>query len=252
MAMYVVKLLTQNHSCQDVTDCSKLLWERNLHLLQPTCFALSEGTSRTHLPLHVIPSPLYPVWHPHVKDPSVLVQEAFPWQGDSPAHSLISAGGRVQNIPHGIVTTCDYSCRLDSSNQNHCWPKVQIQWERTIARRSVSTVSCVASTCEGSKCVGTGSVSMTRSECHTFINVCKRVLYDCAKRSIQSINSHCVQMCIHILRVNTQNQLRRLYGGCLLNLGAEISQGHFKSQNQFKFNTISRVKINLNLTLFQM
>ena len=201
MAMYVVKLLTQSHSCQDVTDCSKLLWELNLNLLQPTCVVLSECISRTHLPLHVIPSPLYPVWHPHVKDPSVLVQEAFPWQADSPAHSLISA---VQNIPHGIVAMCDYSCRLDSSNQNHCWLKVQIQWERTNARHSVSTVSCVACTCEGSKCVGAGSISMTRSECHTFINVCKRVLYDCAKRSIQSIDSHCVQMGIH---VNTQNQL---------------------------------------------
>ena len=195
MAMYVVKLLTQNHSCQDVTDCSKLLWGLNLHLLQPTCVVLSECMSHTHLPLHVIPSPVYPVWHPHVKDPSVLVHKAFPWHGDSLAHSLISAGGRVQNIPHGIVATFDYSCRLDSSNQNHCWPKVQIQWERTIARRSVSTVSCVAFTCEGSKCVGAGSVSMTRSECHTFINVCKREFYDCAKREVYNLSTATVCKC---------------------------------------------------------
>ena len=43
----------------------------------------------------------------------------------------------------------------------------------TIAQYSISTVSSVASTCEGPECVGAGSTCMTRRLSQTFINVCR-------------------------------------------------------------------------------
>ena len=48
-----------------------------------------------HIPMHIVPSPLYPVLHAHVKDPSVLVQEALVWQGDWMIHSSMSGGRRL-------------------------------------------------------------------------------------------------------------------------------------------------------------
>ena len=54
---------------------------------------LTEGYH--HLPLHISPSPVYPRLQAHVKDPSVLVQEALAWQGDWVTHSSMSASRRV-------------------------------------------------------------------------------------------------------------------------------------------------------------
>jgi hypothetical protein len=42
------------------------------------------------LPLHVNPSPLYPESHVQMKDPSVLLQVAFAWQGETGRHSFVS------------------------------------------------------------------------------------------------------------------------------------------------------------------
>ena len=48
-----------------------------------------------NLPLHVTPSPLYPGLQAHVKDPSVLVQEALGSQGNWTIHSSMSADGKI-------------------------------------------------------------------------------------------------------------------------------------------------------------
>ena len=66
-------------------NCTCLQLYANKYIQHPTAY----------IPLHDISSPLYPLLHSHVKDPGVLVQEAFAWQGDSVTHSLISADGRV-------------------------------------------------------------------------------------------------------------------------------------------------------------
>ena len=50
----------------------------NQHLAWPVLHSLNELQSTCkHLPLHVIPSPVYPVLHTHVKDSSVLIHKAF-------------------------------------------------------------------------------------------------------------------------------------------------------------------------------
>ena len=68
-----------------------------------------------HSPLHVIPSPPYPVLQAHVKDPSVLVQEACTWQGDSVIHSSTSAGRRL----HHTYVADGTGAKVCPSKQHH-------------------------------------------------------------------------------------------------------------------------------------
>ena len=125
-------------------------------------------------PLHVTPSPLYPVLQAHVKDPSVLVQEAFGSHGDRVTHSSMSAGVRLHHIHirmYVCMYVCMYICRYcgcmsvlaTQLQQCHCRTDRCSQHAvysmlHTVTCPSVSTVSCVAFTSDRPKCVGAGSV----------------------------------------------------------------------------------------------
>ena len=86
-----------------------------------------------NLPLHVTPSPLYPGLQAHVKDPSVLVQEALGSQGNWTIHSSISADGKI--VRKTRLKHCEplapavISKLITSYNRSrHCYESVAAQY----------------------------------------------------------------------------------------------------------------------------
>ena len=123
------------HQCLQVENCIRKKNQHTVHInilevvpekcdcyshhrhLACTVCQMKHTTVLKHLPVHTTPSPLYPVLHAHVKDPSVLVQEALAWQGDSATHSLMSAGGRI----HNTLLLALWLCRILISS--YYWDK---------------------------------------------------------------------------------------------------------------------------------
>ena len=77
------------------------------------------------------------------------------------SRQLATTGGATPAILTDVHTMMHSKCRSIQTRAP------------TITCCSIPTVSCVASTCEGSKCVGAESVHMTRRLSHTFIDVCR-------------------------------------------------------------------------------